>query len=158
MPRDCISVVVLIICCRGNHLTVISLASDTSTAWFLVCFCGVYILHPTAQCTGTPTYRHLSKHCPEVPAHRHSELGKQPQKVPAHSTQAHIVPNHCVPVHQHITPSSHPKTHQTNQSAQSTNIPEIHPTKTGWGPTPKNQQTLRKHPSATPHPCDLIEK
>lgn len=111
MPRDCISVVVLIICCRGNHLTVISLASDTSTAWFLVCFCSVYILHPTAQCTGTPTHRHLSKHCPEVPAHRHSEPGKQPQKVPAHSTQAHIVPSHCVPVHQHITPSSHPKTH-----------------------------------------------
>ena len=111
MPRDCISVVVLIICCQGNHLTVISLASDTSTAWFLVCFCGVYILHPTAQCTGTPTHRHLNKHCPEVPAHRHSELGKQPQKVPAHSTQAHIVPSHCVPVHQHITPSSHPKTH-----------------------------------------------
>ena len=99
------------LCCRENHLTVISLASDTSTAWFLVCFCGVYILHPTAQCTGTPTHRHLSKHCPEVPAHRHSELGKQPQKVPAHSTQAHIVPSHCVPVHRHITPSSYPKTH-----------------------------------------------
>ena len=82
-----------------------------------MCFCGVYILHPTAQCTGTPTHRHLSKHCPEVPAHRHSELGKQPQKVPAHSTQAHIVPSHCVPVHQHITPSSHPKNYKKDTSA-----------------------------------------
>ena len=43
-------------------------------------------------------------------------------------------------------------------NVQTVNIPEIHPTKTGWGPTPKNQQTLRKHPSATPHPCDSIEK
>ena len=82
-----------------------------------MCFCGVYILHPTAQCTGTPTHRHLSKHCPEVPAHRHSELGKQPQKVPAHSTQAHIVPSHCVPAHQHITPSSHPKNYKKDTSA-----------------------------------------
>ena len=82
-----------------------------------MCFCGVYILHPTAQCAGTPTHRHLSKHCPEVPAHRHSELGKQPQKLPAHSTQAHIVPNHCVPAHHQNTTSSHPKNYKKDTSA-----------------------------------------
>ena len=85
-----------------------------------MCFCGVYILHPTAQCTGTPTHRHLSKHCPEVPAHRHSELGKQPQKVPAHTVLKHTL--YRVTVYRytgtlHLVHTPKPITEQSAQSA-----------------------------------------